>query len=328
MMPHPERGLRSGDGFDGRLDRFPISCCRRGSRPLVAMIAEVSESAALEHGLTREEYAPRERAARARADAHGAGHRQRDVERALLLQKLAAPSQETADQGARGFWSDREKTPASSISAAAGRRPSRSSRTITPATSSRSRERRPASAEFCATFSPWAPGPVAVMDALRFGPLDAPRTGMRNRHILKGVVGGIAHYGNCFGVPTVGGECVFADSYSGNPLVNAFALGVFAKDSIFLGSAKGVGNPVIYVGAKTGPGRHPGRFDGLGRVSMKTPQPSGPTCRWATPFPRKALARSLSRSNGYGGGARHSGHGRRGADLLDGGNGRPRAASA
>ena len=94
--------------------------------------------------------------------------------------------------------------------------------------------------------------PVAVMDALRFGPLDAPRTGMRNRHILKGVVGGIAHYGNCFGVPTVGGECVFADSYSGNPLVNAFALGVFAKDSIFLGSAKGVGNPVIYVGAKTG----------------------------------------------------------------------------
>ena len=94
--------------------------------------------------------------------------------------------------------------------------------------------------------------PVAVMDALRFGPLDDPRTGPRNRQIVKGVVGGIAHYGNCFGVPTVGGECVFADGYSGNPLVNVFALGVFAKDSIFLGAAQGVGNPVIYVGAKTG----------------------------------------------------------------------------
>ncbi len=94
--------------------------------------------------------------------------------------------------------------------------------------------------------------PVAVMDALRFGPLDDPETGVRNRHILKGVVGGIAHYGNCFGVPTVGGECVFAAGYSGNPLVNAYALGIFRKDSIFLGSATGVGNPVIYVGAKTG----------------------------------------------------------------------------
>ena len=94
--------------------------------------------------------------------------------------------------------------------------------------------------------------PVAVMDALRFGPLDDPQTGVQNQHILKGVVGGIAHYGNCFGVPTIGGECVFADGYSGNPLVNAFALGIFRKDSIFLGSAKGIGNPVIYVGAKTG----------------------------------------------------------------------------
>ena len=90
--------------------------------------------------------------------------------------------------------------------------------------------------------------PIAVMDALRFGPLDQPR----NRRILEGVVSGIAHYGNCFGVPTIGGECVFEESYSGNPLVNVFALGVFRKDQIFYGKAKGVGNPVIYVGAKTG----------------------------------------------------------------------------
>ncbi|MDQ6760709.1 MAG: phosphoribosylformylglycinamidine synthase subunit PurL [Acidobacteriota bacterium] len=90
--------------------------------------------------------------------------------------------------------------------------------------------------------------PIAVMDALRFGPLSQPR----NRRILEGVVSGVAHYGNCFGVPTVGGECVFEDSYSGNPLVNVFALGVFRHHEVFYGKATGIGNPVIYVGAKTG----------------------------------------------------------------------------
>ena len=94
--------------------------------------------------------------------------------------------------------------------------------------------------------------PVAVMDSLRFGMPDDPKDGVRNRHVVKGVVGGIGHYGNCFGVPTIGGECVFEPSYSGNPLVNAFALGIFPKDQIFYGAASGVGNPVIYVGAKTG----------------------------------------------------------------------------
>lgn len=94
--------------------------------------------------------------------------------------------------------------------------------------------------------------PIAVMDSLRFGRLDDPRTGARNQRILEGVVSGIAHYGNCFGVPTVGGECVFEESYAGNPLVNVFALGVFRHDEIFYGRASGVGNIVIYVGAKTG----------------------------------------------------------------------------
>ena len=94
--------------------------------------------------------------------------------------------------------------------------------------------------------------PIAVMDAIRFGPLDDPEYGERNQRILKGVVSGISHYGNCFGVPTVGGECVFHPSYNGNPLVNVFALGVIKADEVFLGRAEGVGNPVIYVGAKTG----------------------------------------------------------------------------
>jgi phosphoribosylformylglycinamidine synthase II len=90
--------------------------------------------------------------------------------------------------------------------------------------------------------------PIATMNSLRFGPLHK----QQNKRILEGVVGGIAFYGNCFGVPTVGGEIYFADCYAQNPLVNAFALGIFEKDKIFYGRAKGVGNPVIYVGAKTG----------------------------------------------------------------------------
>jgi phosphoribosylformylglycinamidine synthase subunit PurL len=94
--------------------------------------------------------------------------------------------------------------------------------------------------------------PIAVMDALRFGSLDNPEVGERNKRIVEGVVSGIAHYGNCFGVPTIGGETVFDDCYNGNPLVNVFALGVFKHDEIFLAQASGVGNPVIYVGSKTG----------------------------------------------------------------------------
>jgi len=94
--------------------------------------------------------------------------------------------------------------------------------------------------------------PIAVMDSLRFGPpLDSPNA-EHNRRILTGVVSGIAHYGNCFGVPTVGGECIFEECYSANPLVNVFALGVCKENEIFYARASGIGNPVIYVGAKTG----------------------------------------------------------------------------
>ncbi len=94
--------------------------------------------------------------------------------------------------------------------------------------------------------------PIAVLDSLRFGRLDDPVNGARNRRILSGVVAGIAHYGNCFGVPTAGGECIFEPGYEGNPLVNVFALGICRKDDVFYAKAAGVGNPVIYVGARTG----------------------------------------------------------------------------
>ncbi|HTZ31341.1 MAG TPA: phosphoribosylformylglycinamidine synthase subunit PurL, partial [Methylomirabilota bacterium] len=99
--------------------------------------------------------------------------------------------------------------------------------------------------------------PIAVMDSLRFGELTASSTtteedAAKNRRILDGVIRGVGSYGNCFGVPTVGGEVAFEPCYSQNPLVNALALGIARKEEIFLAKAKGVGNPVIYVGAKTG----------------------------------------------------------------------------
>ena len=99
--------------------------------------------------------------------------------------------------------------------------------------------------------------PLAVMDSLRFGPIVSPKAGdqstvHRNHSILEGVVSGIASYGNCFGVPNLGGETKFEPCYSQNPLVNAFALGLVRRDQIFYAKAAGEGNPVIYVGAKTG----------------------------------------------------------------------------
>ena len=99
--------------------------------------------------------------------------------------------------------------------------------------------------------------PVAVMDSLRFGPItpskDVSQKELHKNHsVLDGVVSGVASYGNCFGVPNLGGETKFEPCYSGNPLVNAFALGLVRKNEIFYAKAAGEGNPVIYVGAKTG----------------------------------------------------------------------------
>src|SRR6202142_3784311 len=93
--------------------------------------------------------------------------------------------------------------------------------------------------------------PIAVLDSLRFGPVSAgpgageatPEGIARNRHILDGVIRGIGFYGNCFGVPTVGGEIVFEPCYSNNPLVNALALGIARREELFFARASGVGNP-------------------------------------------------------------------------------------
>ena len=130
--------------------------------------------------------------------------------------------------------------------------------------------------------------PVAAMNSLRFGTLSHAEHGRRNRSLLAGVVAGIAHYGNAFGVPTVGGEVVFDDAYSLNPLVNAFALGLVRHDQIFFGKAAGIGNPVLYVGAKTG-------RDGIHGATMASAEfdeealEKRPTVQVGDPFLEKLL---------------------------------------
>ncbi len=127
--------------------------------------------------------------------------------------------------------------------------------------------------------------PVAVMDPLRFGPADAPDTA----RVLPGVVAGIGGYGNCLGLPNIGGEVVFDPSYAGNPLVNALCVGVMRHEQIHLAKAAGVGNQVILYGAKTG-------GDGIGGVSVlasETFDSTGPTKRPSVqvgdPFMEKLL---------------------------------------
>src|SRR5438046_2345063 len=130
--------------------------------------------------------------------------------------------------------------------------------------------------------------PVAAMNSRRFGSLDDPKNGRRNRSLLAGVVAGIAHYGNAFGVATVGGEVSFNDSYALNPLINAFALGLVRQDQIFFGKATGVGNPVLYVGAKTG-------RDGIHGATMASAEfdeealEKRPTVQVGDPFLEKLL---------------------------------------
>jgi phosphoribosylformylglycinamidine synthase len=95
--------------------------------------------------------------------------------------------------------------------------------------------------------------PLFLLDSLRFGPIQGTSPGAKNnRRLFAGVVAGISHYGNCIGIPTIGGEVYFDESYEGNPLVNVFCLGILRHDQVARGAAKGVGNPVFYVGSETG----------------------------------------------------------------------------
>ena len=164
--------------------------------------------------------------------------------------------------------------------------------------------------------------PIAAMNALRFGAPDHPKT----RHLVAGVVSGVGGYGNSFGVPTVGGEVNFDARYNGNILVNAFAAGLAKTDAIFLSEAKGVGLPVVYLGAKTG-------RDGVGGATMASAEfddrieEKRPTVQVGDPFTEKCLLEACLELMAIGRGHRHPGHGRRRPHLLgrrDGRQGRSR----
>ena len=126
--------------------------------------------------------------------------------------------------------------------------------------------------------------PIANMNALRFGDPSHPKT----RHLVNGVVKGIGHYGNCVGVPTIGGETTFHESYNGNCLVNAMTVGIADTDKIFYSKAAGIGNPVVYVGSKTG-------RDGIHGATMasaefgKDAEEKRPTVQVGDPFTEKLL---------------------------------------
>ena len=126
--------------------------------------------------------------------------------------------------------------------------------------------------------------PIALLDSLRFGDPEDPRT----RHLIEGVVSGISWYGNCFGCPTVGGEIAFAPQYAGNPLVNVLCVGLVRTDRLFRARAEGVGNPVFYVGNKTG-------RDGIHGATMASAtfdehaQERRPTVQVGDPFTEKLL---------------------------------------
>ncbi|MCV3370583.1 phosphoribosylformylglycinamidine synthase subunit PurL [Campylobacter lari] len=129
---------------------------------------------------------------------------------------------------------------------------------------------------------------VAGMNSLKFGNIHDEKIGKHQKYLVKGVVNGISHYGNCMGVPTIGGECAFDECFNGNILVNAFALGTCKIEDIFYAKAEGIGNPVIYVGSKTG-------RDGLGGAVMasdsfnESSKSLRPTVQIGDPFAEKLL---------------------------------------
>ena len=165
--------------------------------------------------------------------------------------------------------------------------------------------------------------PIAILNSLRFG----PPTTSQNRRLLAGVVAGIGGYGNAFGCPTVGGEVVFDPCYSGNPLVNAFCLGLVKTAEIFKGRADGVGNPVFYVGAKTG-------RDGIHGATMASAEfgegseERRPTVQVGDPFMEKVLLEACLEvlEDRRGGG--DPGHGRGRPVVLDLRDGRARGHRA
>ena len=166
--------------------------------------------------------------------------------------------------------------------------------------------------------------PIAALNALRFGAPDHPKT----RHLVAGVVAGIGGYGNCIGVPTVGGEVDFDARYNGNILVNAMCVGLAqTRRDLLRRRPSGVGNPVVYVGSKTG-------RDGIHGATMASAEfddaseEKRPTVQVGDPFTEKLLLEACLELMATGRRRRHPGHGRGRPDLLVGRDGAPRATSA
>ena len=212
-----------------------------GERPVTAEVVR-------EHNLNELEYDRILAHARPHADADRAGHLLRPLVGALLLQALASRSSGPSPPPAPTWCRARARTPACCACRRAGRWRSRSSRTTTPPPSSRTRARPPGVGGILRDVFTMGARPVAVLNSLRFGPLDQAR----NRYLFGGVVRGVGDYGNCVGVPTLGGEVGFAPGYTGNPLVNAMCVGLLREEDLMRASAHGVGNVLLAVGARTG----------------------------------------------------------------------------
>ena len=234
-MPHPERAT---DDLMGSTDGRVIL---RITGQRAWWLADGSGLLAGNHRHTRTEtrrIRQNSRNSRSGAFLDGTRHLLRDVERALFLQELAAASEKAANPEQAVLQGPGENAGIIDIGQGYG---------IAFKIESHNHP------SFIEPFQGAATGvggilrdiftmgarPLAVLDALRFGPVDDPEAGARKARIVEGVVSGISHYGNCFGVPTVGGECVFETCYNGNPLVNVFALGIVRKDEIFYGKAIG-----------------------------------------------------------------------------------------
>ena len=299
LMPHPER---AAEALLGSADGLPIlrslvaAAGRAGGRRRSGVVPSAARLAAREPaaaavplhralGLDRRGARRHRGEARPRPQRPRARDVQRHVERALLVQEQPAAPARRCPPAATTWSPGRARTPASSGSATGSRSPSRSSRTTTRAPSSRTRARPPASAGSCATSSRWAPGrsPSSTRSA------SATRPTPRTRHLVNGVVGGVGGYGNCVGVPTVGGELVFDPSYQGNPLVNVMAIGIVREDRIMRAAAPGPGNLVVLYGSTTG-------RDGIGGASVLASATFGdqdpskrPAVQVGDPFAEKLL---------------------------------------
>ena len=323
-MPHPERAcepmLGSADGLV--IVRIGDRAVDRRGAPLRPPHDDDHRSRLRSRTprLTPRRVRPHPAAARPRAEPHRARHVLGDVVRALQLQELARPPEDAADHRAARACRGPARTPAPSTSATGSPPSSRSSRTTTRRSSSRTRARRPASAASSATSSRWARGRSRCSTRCASG----RSTTRRTRRIVAGVVAGIGGYGNCIGIPTVGGEIAFDETLRRQPAgQRLLPRHREAATTSSRARAEGVGNPVFYVGAKTG-------RDGIHGATMasaefdETSAEKRPAVQVGDPFMEKLLLEACLEVMKTDALRRHPGHGRRGADLLDLRDGRAR----